>query len=178
MRADRNAPDDLGRWKAQVDRKLRDLAGRSRSGGGGGLPNDGPFSSRYLGTNYPVSTSLETIVDFDLDDQEDDAGIDYAAGTWTIQRSGRYQLNSTVTFAASATGVTRQVRLMFNGVQYLAIAQSTVAAGNIGVTVAKAFRFVVGDTLQIRAYHDASATLNVVGGGSRWTNADLSWVGP
>lgn len=170
-----NAPDDFATWRVSVENRLRSLTG---------LVNKknvtqprAPFSSRYLGANTPVPNAADFVVDFDIDEDTDDYGFEYSAGIWTIIRSGNYQINATLHFSSNATGV-RQVRLQKNGVDYKVIsANGAATAGGISAILSKGLRLAAGDTIRIAAWQNSTAALDLAGGASRWTTADLAYTG-
>lgn len=77
----------------------------------------------------------------------------------TIQKSGTYDLNGALTFAAGATGV-RAVNIQRNGT---AIAEQKRATTNQAdpVSVSTAEKLTAGDVITLVAFHTQGANLNV-----------------
>ena len=101
---------------------------------------------------------------FDTDNMHDPASN---PSRLTCRTAGRYLIFAHVVFDASASGTARQVSLRLNGTGSGSPTPSlggdqTPAMAYGKATVATAYDLAVGDYVEVVAYHDAGAALNVV----------------
>lgn len=90
-----------------------------------------------------------------------------ASGIWTAGAStrftcntaGKYLIGGCLSFAANATG-TRQIAILLNGVTYIAAQQGSANATNYSVCTV--YNLAVNDYVQLMAYQDSGAALDVV----------------
>lgn len=132
-----------------------------------------PYSARVKtgATSYATST----FTDIDVAVNRKTVGITYSAGTWTVQRSGRYFLNLNWTWEPNATG-RRIVTLNVNGA--VTCRHETAANGtqNTHNQITKIQPLNVGDTIVFQCWQNAGVNVqNIVN--EEYVNAQISWMG-
>lgn len=135
------------------------------SGAGGGTAGGRDISVRITNSvDEPVDPAAPLILSFNTEIYDTD-GM-HAPGSPTllsIQRSGKYDLQASVTWATGA-GTFRQLRILKNGVDVVAIGDITpIAGGQTSQEVNGAgIPLVAGDVLTLEASHDDAGLLSVV----------------
>lgn len=129
--------------------------------------------SQYRTTTQSIPNNIETILDFDV--VELDQGIPYTAAGWELPRTGMYLMNAALQWPANTTG--NRFMFLYRGSTVLAQQVIGGSAINAGQSISKIFHGNAGDIVNIRVIQNSTAALNVNGSASKYTRADLTFVG-
>lgn len=137
------------------------------SDGGSGDPADALLRTVRVRRQaaQPVNHAAHAAISWDAEDYDDDALHNPASNPArvTIDRAGKYGLAAGVHFAASNIGGYRYARIMKNGVTELVainVPPSPVAQTIVPLSTTAAL--AAGDYVEVTAYQDTGAALNVV----------------
>lgn len=112
-----------------------------------------------------TATGTSTFMTFASERYDNDGIHSTTANTsrLTCVTAGVYQINAGLTYAGNATGTKRNIIARLNGATYLPFELTVNPDGGTPTPVALSFQWklAVGDYLELRALHDAGATINV-----------------
>lgn len=131
------------------------------------------LSSRYRSSNQTISDSTTTTISYDQV-QEDD-GIPYSSGVWTIPLDGRYLVNGQIQWAGSPNG-NRWLYICKNGAIFSNIVKMGVNA-NQELQLTRVMRLEAGDTISFMAAQASGGNLAILATSSQFTFADITYLG-
>ena len=107
-----------------------------------------------------------------------DVGITYSGGVFTFTEAGLYQVNVTQHFSPITANPQFRLAFTVNGLVYLYQVGGGVSSTlSQSVSLARVWRFEVGDTLAIQAY-STNANQAAYGGASRYSVIDITKIAP
>jgi len=139
----------------------RDLAPLILKGGGARVYNSATISHATSGANQTLTFNSERYDDADYHSTVSNTS------RLTVPQPGRYLVGGCVAFAANATGV-RALTLRVNNTSSFAI-QNTIAltGGNATILQVEAvYELAAGDYVELLAYQDSGAALNLTAAGN------------
>lgn len=130
-----------------------------------------PYVSEYRVNNMSVASGGSAVV---VNFGTTEAWVNVAAGgivgngdgTYTINMPGKYVVMAQISWDSNSAG-RREVSIWLNGVSEIAYTAAGGGAQNQSVNVVKAFALKTGDVIDIRAWQNSGAALNIVGGLNR-----------
>ena len=133
------------------------------------------LSSRYHAVAQAIPTGTDTTVQFSTAEEND---IPYSAGIWTVPLDGRYLCSATIQWAGSAATVHNRYFSLFYDSTIMRQEVGPSTNLNMPQSVAMTLRLDAGQTVKFVALHTAGATVNINGTTSKYTSADVTYLGP
>lgn len=141
-----------------------------------------PHARVHNSTNLSIATASNVVLTFNSERWDADAmhSTSLNTGRLTAVRPGLHLLDAGVEFAASAGGNERQIAFRLNGTTFIKaskVPRPTAALGST-IGVSTHYRLAAGDYVEVLAYQDSGAALNVVASANYSPEFSMTWVSP